>query len=725
MPAATEAEEVGFTLVDFLRIVRVRRKIILGTSLIVLALVTVVVLQITPLYKATAVVMLDQRKHNLEDTAAVLSGLPSDQATIQNQVQILTSLGLAGRVVDRLKLSDDPEFNPRRGIVTVILGVLNPTHWLPAKAEKDTPGLDPERSAVVHRFLDRISVSPIGLSTAMKVSFESKDPAKAAAIANAIANAYVEDQLDAKLEATQKATQWLSGRISELSHQAQLADAAVQQYKAAHNITTTVSGQSVLDQQIAAISGQLIVAKADLAEKQANYGRLSSLARTGRAGDSARVLASPLIAQLRAQDAELTNEMANLSAKYGPRHPKILDLQAQKTNLDAKIAEEVQRVVDSAKNDADVAAAHVASLQSSLQQAEAQGAGQNQAEVQLTALQSAATSARAMYEAFLGRLNQTEGQEGIQTPDARIISRAETPQSPSFPKTLLSIGISVPAGLFLGLVLAFVVERMDAGFRTTAEVERTTGLPVLSTIPEVESSEDQDAANLPDLVIERPMSSFAEAVRGLQLGLSLSNVDKPPKVVVVTSSVPGEGKTTLAVSLARTAARGGFKAVVVDGDLRQPNVARMAGMRPNGSGLIEALMEAAPLADALYKDPMSDARVIPCNHTPASPTDVLASHAMQNLILKLRDEFDVVVIDSAPLLPINDTKILSLVADAVLLAVRWDRTPRDAVTNAVRMLSSIRAPLAGIALSRADNERFRYYSYGYQSYNGYTRYYNE
>ncbi|MGA7712295.1 MAG: exopolysaccharide transport family protein, partial [Rhizomicrobium sp.] len=597
-------EQTGFhigtapelTLNDFLRILRVWKNIIIGTAITVVVLVGIIVLMMTPLYSATSVVMLDERKNNVADAAAVLSGLEDSQATVLNQVQILTSHELAGRVVDKLKLMQDPEFNPNPSLFGTILKYVNPINWLPErpKTQADAQSQDPERNKVINRLLTRLSVDPIGLSTAMKITFESDDPGKAAQIANAFANAYVEDQLEAKFEATQKATQWLSGRIGELSHEAQAADSAVQQYKAEHNITTTANGLSVVDQQIAEINSQLTLARTDLAEKQSSYSRLAELARAGRAADSAQVMASPVIAALRAQESVLNGQMADLSSKYGPRHPKILDLQAQKATLDSKIAEEVQRVVDSAKNDVEVSQSHESSLEQSLHQLESQGAGQNQAEVQLTALQSAATSTRAMYEAFLGRLNQTQGQEGIETPDARIISNAEAPQSPSFPNKILSIGGSIPAGLILGLLFAFAAERMNLGFRTTAQLEALLGVPVLSTIPEVPSP-DKTEINVANLVIDKPTSSYAEAVRGLQLGLTLANVDNPPKVIVVTSSVPDEGKSTVAVSLARVAARSGLKTIIVDGDLRRPYVTKTIGAGNFERGLIEALTNEFPL----------------------------------------------------------------------------------------------------------------------------------
>lgn len=719
------AEPTGFNLIDLLRIVRVRQKVILGTAAIVVALVTIYVMEITPLYTATAVVMLDERKHNLEDAAAVLSGLSTDQATIQNQVQILTSLELAGRVVDKLKLEQDTEFNPKLSPLAKFVAALNPLSWFAAsKTQISVTGQDPERSVVVRRLLNGISVSPIGLSTAMKVSFTSESPGKAAQIAGAIANAYVEDQLEAKFQATQKATQWLSGRIGELSKKAQLADTAVQQYKAENNITTTGTGVSVVEQQIADINTQLVAARAAQAEKQANYTRLAALAREGRAADSVQVMASPLIATLRGQESQLTNEMANLTSKYGPRHPKILDMQAQKANLEEKIRDEVQRFVDAAKNDAEVAASHVAFLQSSLREASAQGAGQNRANVQLTALQSAATSARAMYEAFLGRLNQTQGQEGLQTPDARIISNPEVPKAASFPRKGLTIGMSIPAGLILGLIIAFTMERVELGFRTTNEVENMLHVPVFSTIPEVVSKPDSPI-NPADHILDKPLSSYAEAVRGVQLGLALSNVDKPPKVIIVTSSGPGEGKSTMAVSLARVATRNGLKAVVIDGDLRRPRVAKVLGLETSELGIVDVLSGVANLDECLVKDPRTDVMVLPCTKTPPSPADLLTSRAMETLLQDLRSRFDFVFIDSAPILPVNDTKLLSLLADAVLFVVRWEKTPRDAAITAMRSLMDVRAPVVGVALTRADHERFRYYSYGYQNYYSYSKYYND
>jgi len=297
------------------------------------------------------------------------------------------------------------------------------------------------------------------------------------------------------------------------------------------------------------------------------------------------------------------------------------------------------------------------------------------------------------------------------------------PTVPSAPNTRTAMELAGIAGLILGFLLALLVERLDSGFRTTSQVEKTLGLPVLATIPEISWS-GKAAQSATDRVVDKPMSSFAEAIRGLQMGLLLSNVDKPPKVVLVTSAVPGEGKTTVAVSLARLAARSGKKVIVIDCDLRRPATARALGINKSERGLVEVLTGEKTLDQCLEKDPRSSMQILPVKLKTGNPPDLLGSNAMEKLIAGLKASYDLVVIDSAPLLPVHDTRILARHVDAALFVVRWEKTPRDAAKNATRILSDSHAPVTGIVLTRANAKRFRYYSYGYQSYYSYNKYYS-
>jgi exopolysaccharide transport family protein len=715
-----------FDLTDLLRVIRVRQKIILGTALAVVAVTALVLFRLTPLYSAKSLVMLDQRQNKVEDINAVLSGLPTDPTSIENQVQILRSRNLLSRVIDKQHLMQDPEFGPGKpNLLAGAVYFLNPLHWFPnsVTTKTDAEKLRDERNAMIDHLLGGETVAAQGRSSAILITFASEDANKAAAISNAIADAYVEDQLEAKFEATQKATVWLADRIQELSVQVQTAEAAVQEYKAENGLTETVNGTSLVNQQMSDLNGQLITQRSDLAEKEARYARVLQLQRTGHAEDVTQAVESPLITQLRGQETDLLRQEADLTSKYGPRHPKMLDLESQKRNLQAKIAEEVQRVVQTVGNDVAIARARVGSLQASLSKLTGESTVDSKARVKLTELQARASSSRQLYEAFLGRFKEAQGQQGIQAPDARIISRAEVPGAPSFPNKSLSLGIAIPGGFLLGFLFAMLAERLDAGFRTVHQIERLLGVPVLSTLPEILSLEKTEG-QAADRVVDKPMSSFAEAVRGLQMGLVLSNVDKRPKVVLVTSSVPSEGKTTVAISLARLAAAGRLKALVIDADLRRPSVAETVRLTTTTNGLVQALTGDVPLEQCLVKDPKSTATILPAYRVAGSPPDILGSIAMERIIEGLKSHYDLIILDSAPLLPVNDTKVLARLADAVLFVVRWEKTPRDAVIEAARALADIHAPVAGVVLARADAKRYRYYSYGYQDYYAYDKYYS-
>ena len=726
-PADAAHSESLFELTDLVRVGRARHRIILGTALIVVALTTIALFRLTPLFTGNALVMLDQRQNKVADVDAILSGLPTDPTSIENQVQILRSRSLMSRVIDKLGLLSDPEFGDAKpSPVAQVLGALDPLVWFGGgvSTKTDQQKAQDQRDWVIDRMLTRLTVASQGRSSAILVSFESDDAQKAQQVTNEIAEAYVEDQLNAKFEATQKVTQWMAGRIGQLARQVQIADAAVQSYRADHNLNEAANGDSIVDQQLGQLNAQLVTAKSDLAEQEAKYSRVVEMSRSGHADAVSQVVDSPLIAQMRGQENELLRQEADLSSKYGPRHPKMLDLESQKRNLIEKIAEEVQRVVQTVGNDVAVARARVSSLQGSLNELEGQSTVQNKDRVKLRELEASATSSRSLYEAFLGRLKETQGQEGIQTPDARIVSRSEAPTNPSFPNKVFAYGVALPGGLLLGFLFAMLAERLDAGFRTTQQVERVLNVPVLSTLPEIPNL-SKTKASAADRIIEKPMSSFAEAIRGLQLGLSLSNLDHKPKVILITSSVPDEGKTTVAISLARLAARMGQKVALIDADLRRPSIARSLNLENAQYGLVEALSGAAPIERCFQKDPRSTVNVLATMQKAKSPPDILGSVAMERMVKGLKGAFDLVVIDSAPLLPVNDTKVLSRVADAVLFVVRWEKTPRDAAIVAVRSLADSRATIAGVVLARADVDRYKYYAYGYQDYYAYNKYYSD
>lgn len=735
---AADASE--FKLTDLLRIIRFRWPVILATVAVVVAVTGVVTFNLTPMYSASSVVMLDQRTNNITDVNAVLAGLPTDPTSIENQVQILRSRSLAGKVIDKLKLESDPGFNPELAIPRPnILDWFSPARWVSAAraaipalgASEESVSLLTEeekaagkRGALINLLLASYTATIQGRSTAMNITVTVDNPNRAALIANAIADAYVDDQLNAKFEATQKTTQWLADRVQELSVQARNADAAVQQYKAQFNLSETAKGTSLVSQQVAEFSGQLIVARSALAEKEAVLSRIRELVSSGRSEDVVSIVNVPAIVTLRQQEAEILRQEADFSQRFGPRHPRMIELQSQRKTVQDNINDEVDRVVKNSDNEVAIARARVQSLAASLSQLEGKSTDESRDRVRLSELETTAASTRALYESFVEKFKQTEGQDDVQAPDARVISVAQVPMLASSPNKTRSLQLAGIGGLVLGFFFAFLIEKLDSGFRTAAQVEALLRVPVLTSVPEVGGLLGK-SGKLIDQVIDKPTSGFVESLRGIQVGLVLSNVDRRPKVVLVTSALPAEGKTTIAVGLARLAARAGQKVVLVDGDIRRPGVAKSFGMAVTKNDLVDLLTGTAQLTDVLRKDRATDLILLTTRKLASTASDLLGSQAMEGLIATLKDSFDLVIIDSAPVLPVNDSRILAGLADAIVFAVRWEKTPRAAVQQAVQALSAVGASIAGLVLTRAHARRFQYYSYGYQSYSAYNKYYRD
>ncbi|HVZ68314.1 MAG TPA: polysaccharide biosynthesis tyrosine autokinase [Rhizomicrobium sp.] len=652
-----------FGLSELVRVARERRSVILKVAAGAMTAVALALLLLPARYTASSVVMLETRKNNVTDLSSVLSQTPTDPASLQNQIQILRSRGLAEKVIGKLGLATDPEFEPSGGL----FGVTDARRM---------------RDATIDKFLDRLTVDAVGLSTSLNVSFASRDPEKAARIVDAIANAYVAEQVNAKFEATTKTTQWLMDRIQRLAAQVQASEEAVQRYKAEHNLNDT-AGDSIVDQQMGAISAQLVSARAELAQKQATYARVMQLVKAGRAADVSQVVASPLIAQLRAQESDLIQQEAELSTRYGPKHPKMIEIESQKRNLDAKIAQEVRRVVETAANDMAVSQAQVASLEGSLRGAEHESADDNLARVKLKSLEANAASTENMYQAFVARLRATQDSTADQMPDARVISRAAIPEYPDGPRKAFVIAASIPTGLLLGLLVALVMERMDAG-----GIARSS-FPVMARIP-------LSQRRLADVVVDFPASSPARAINAL--AGALLPMGASGRAVLIAPIARGEHQTDLAIGLARAAAQNGRRVVLIDGNFRNPRLAHAIGVI-NQRGLVAALTGRLRLSQCFFRDTRSGAFMLACSQGLHNPAQILGSPAMAQLVAHLRTACDLVMIDCGPIMESNDAAQLARLCD-VALVVAQD-TPKNTLQQAVAELAGTAPQVAIVSVDMA------------------------
>jgi uncharacterized protein involved in exopolysaccharide biosynthesis/Mrp family chromosome partitioning ATPase len=708
----------AFQVEDFVRLLWARRLLILRIAGLVVLAAVLVALLLPTVYASSAVVMLDPRKNSVTDMSAVLAQVEGDPASLQNQIQILTSRDIAAKVVAKLKLEDDPEFNPalaRPGIGQVLadLGAaLNPRNWF----AKDDAATETQRlhDRVLDTFARHVDAGANGLSTAISVTATSRDAAKAAHIANAVVDAYIADQIATKRNAAGGATTWLTQRIRDLAEQMRQQEAAVATYKAVHGLNDSAPGSSLVDQQMAGINAQIVQARSELAEKQAQSDRAQALMRTGNSADIAQVISSPLIIQLRTQQAELIRQEGELSTQYGPLYPKMKALEAEKADLDQKIAQEANRLAGATASDVSVARAHLNSLQASLGGAVNQQTAQNMSRVQLDALQSNAASTRTQYEAFIGRLRQTQDQDATVAADSRVISPASMPMAPASPRRSLIVLASIPLGLLIGILAVLLGERFGFAPRMLPAPARPTlrsrtaqggatvkpaprlppppqtwnGLPVVADIP------DAISLKAGDLVIDHPHCAYAYRMAALVRQLESRD---GAAVVAMTSPVPDEGRSAIGISLARAAANMGKRVVLLDCDPAQ-TAGRTMRIRATG-GIYDVLSGTIPLNRVLTRDPRSDAFVLAMTRQPPNLTTMFGSNQMKKLIRLLRDNCDMVVMDCARA-GTPETWLLARLSDATLLVSRRGVINTPILTKAVDILTAAKVAPMGLIVTR-------------------------
>jgi exopolysaccharide transport family protein len=699
--------------------------LLLGVAALVLAAVVGITLLATPKYTATANVLIDTRKHNVTGIEDVLSGLPADTSMVDTQVEILKSRALAERVVGVLRLDQDPEFNYRLRKPGPLSGLFGSDG--PGGAELSSTDLQRRHEAVVDHVLENLKIKRAALTYVIKVGFESRSPEKSAQIANTFAQRYLMEQLEAKFEATRNANTWLNERLTELRGQVQASEAAVEQYKAANGLLSA-SGNTLTEQEISNLNQQLALVKVQQAEAEARLSTARAQLAHGSAGDDVgEALGSQVIQALRGQRTEVTRKLAELQSKYGQRHPEVIKTQGELADIDNQIQAEIKRIVSNLEAQAQVARQRTASLEASLSSSRGTLAGNNRAEIRLHELERDADSVRGLYESFLNRFKQTNAQEGAEVSDARTVSDAKIPDKPSSPNAPLNLAIGIVLALAAGGGAMFLRESLDTGIATSEAIESLLDLPYLGGVPMMNSTLDRNKSSSSDpvdYVVEKPLASFAESFRNLRTSLQFSRLGEPVKVVAITSSLPDEGKTTTSLCLARTMALAGDRVVVVDCDLRKRAVNRVLPSEPD-VGLIEVLNGQATLDQALIVDMATGARLLPLANTAFTPKDVFGSPAMDKLLDELRTRFDFIILDTAPVLPVADTRKLAAKADAVALLVRWRKTPRKASEAAIKLLQGGETHLAGAVLTQIDMREQARYGYGDAGYyyRTYRKYY--
>ena len=717
---------------EMARILRRRWRAVVLPAAVLGGIALAYVATATTLYTANSTVLVDPRRANVVETnQSVLTNFGTDDATIESQTLLIQSLTILQRVVDKLKLTQDLEFMPKPGLLDPIRNLF--------RSSSPVDGVSPEdaaRAYSIYLLQRRMKVTRQGTTFLVDIAVSSESPQKAATIANAVADAYFEEQVRAKFDATRIAAKWLGGQIDALKNRVVTSEQAVADYRSANNLAVS-QGVTVNDQQITDLNSKLIAARVQTAEARAKFDQVQQLAKTGGdAGGLNAAVSSEMVTKLRAQYADIAKNEADLTSKYGPRHPQVANVRAQLKDTQRLINEEIGRIVQGTAHDYDVAKSREASLQDSFDKLQGVSSTSGQAVVRLHELQREAEANRTLYESYLARSKETTAQESLEMPDSRIVSFASIPLKPSAPKTMLILGFAILLGLGGGTVLAFLTDYLDGRIKTLEQAEEISGVPALAALPSISSRElagrakrgrtelgNYDprtmrllpAALQPPLMryaIEEPGTFFAEAIRAVRLAIQRARKIDTVKVVLVTSGLESEGKTTFAGNLALSFATLGIKTLLIDGDLRNPGLTR--AVSPNAdAGLLQVATGEVTLERAILLDRSTGLSILP---SPAikdvdAITELMFSEQIVEILDRLKSHYELIIIDSPPLIPLVDGRALAELADRILLAMAWNQTPREVVAHTMELLAPVHDRILGTVLTQVDLSKIRFYDY--------------
>jgi polysaccharide biosynthesis transport protein len=721
--ASSEGPAIGIP--DILGTLRRRWRFLIVGCLIGLTLALAYIALATRLYTSTASILSDTKMNQNLQRQKIVEDTPLDPSTVNSQVKIFSSESIILPVIKSMNLAHDSEFvGPPHALGAQILGQITKliNRVTQSLGLKDDRTIDAEaflERTAVETFLKRLTARREEVSYVIDVAFTSEDPNKAARIANAVADSYTAADLAARTQSTKMASQWLQDRLIELKVQATDADRVLQNYKSTNNIVDT--GRGLLNQQqLSDLNTQLISARTEIAEAKARLGRIRQIGSDGIPDATVTdALNNTVITRLRAQYLDTAARAADLTSRLGQGHVAVVRLHEQMDELRKSVRGEEQRIADAYASDYEIAKAREKSLTDSMYLLVGEAGVSSQAQVMMRDLESSADTYRNLYNSFLQKFQETIQTQTIPVTDTRIVTRATPPLYTSSPKSALALAGGIVLGLLMGAGAAIAREMTLAVFRTSNEVEQTTGIRCLGILPIVTGNRKRtwfDAwtkslrtgpdltGGIEEFVLDAPYSRFTETLRHVKVSINAAQLVRDVKVIGVVSSVAKEGKTTVAANLgALVVASSRAHTLIIDGDFHQRSLTRR--LAPDArEGLIEALGDPSRLATLVYHRQRSRLDVLPCvleNRIP-NAAELLASPQMEKLLIAARDAYDYIIIELAPIVPLVDVKKIERFIDSFVFVVEWGRSERSLILEALSNTEIIRERITGIVLNKAD-----------------------
>jgi polysaccharide biosynthesis transport protein len=684
----------------------------------VVTVVTIASFKMKPEYEAAARVEVDKEAQNMQpfSDSNSFGEYEDSEAYVETQTKILQSETLALMTIKSMDLGRYPEFG----------GISSSTAW-------QHIGAASRRPAILGAFLGRLSVKRVTGSRLIEVQFAAEDPQLAAQVVNTHLQNYVEQNFRSKYDATIQASNWLSAELEELRIKVEKSEDARIAYERENQIWQIDEKQDITTQKLADLSKAVTDAQTDVAQKEALY----RMAISGNVDALPAARANAVISTLLSRRSALNEDYAQAVDQYGPNFPKVLRIAAQQKEVDDDLDKARKNMIESVEEEFTTARTHAELLQEALDKQKAEANGLAEKLVQYHILQHDAESNKQLYDGLLQKLKEAGITAGLRSSNIRVVDPALTPTTPARPQKARNILLSFLVGLVGGVGLALFREYLDNTVKSPDDIESLTGLPSLAVVPSLPglnanqsrfsrlareaAPQSASGPRVELLSYVQPKSQISEAFRALRTSLLLSQADHPPQVILVTSALPREGKTTAAVNLAVTLAQLGDRTLLMDSDLRKPGIRRALNLTIGKEvGLSSYLAGVSTLDEVTIPHPtINNLVALTTGPVPPSPADLLSSHRMREAIVELRHRFKFIVIDSPPVMAATDPVILSALTDGVLLVVRSGETPKEAFTRTRDLLAAVKCRLLGVVLNAVDSSApdyyysYRYYPYAY------------
>lgn len=716
---------------EYFRILIKRKWVIITCFITIFSVVAIATLKTTPIYEASGTIAVNKPDATLNfQNSATFSLDYFDPTELDTEVKILQSDLLAMQVIRELNLDRRPEFS-------------GPSPAIPsADLASDPLQTDPTRvSSMIGGFKGGLRVNLSPNTRIIEVHYRSADPQMAANVVNTLMQTYVENNFKARFESTMQASDWLSKQLVDLQMKVETSQEKLVRYQKEHEIVGADEKQNITMAKLDELNKQLTAAESERMDKEALYRMVDS-------GDTDAIISSviedsgtgpqsstALLGTLRAKEAELKIQVADLSTQFGPSYPKLSQLNGQLREIDAQIQTEMKKIAAKVRGQYNAALQRENMLREAFEKQKQEANKLNESAIEYTLLKRDVDTNRQLYEGLLQKLKEAGVSAGLKSNNFRIVDGARPPTGPIEPNVPRNLLFAAVLGLASGVGLAFLIEGLDNTIRTTEQAQAISGLASLGIIP-LGSKSAREGSNPKRLVIAtskeavelvtqvRPQSQMAESYRALRTSLLLSNLGSPPRVIVVTSALPQEGKTTTSINTAVVLAQKGIRVLLIDADLRRPSIHKTLGMGPH-SGLSNVLTGSITLDQAITRSSvLPNLFVLPAGTPPPNPAELLASANMREVLSQLREQYDHVVIDTPPSLSVTDAVVLSPRADAVVLVIRSGQTTKQALRRSRDLLMQVNAKVVGVLLNAVDLTSPDYYYY-YEYRGKYASYYRD